>query len=84
MSRKFCQKKSNFDGFFVCFVVDERREDPNTHYKRVIIGPPPKRQLAFRWRADRGPTLNAGLLFFCSFVVVWGIRSSIARDPIFL
>ena len=35
-SRKFCQRGSNFDMFFVCFLfVDERREDPNT----TISGP---------------------------------------------
>ena len=33
------------------------------HYKRAIIGPPAKRHLmAFRWRADDDPTLNAGLV----------------------
>ena len=31
--------------------------------KRVIISPPPKRHyMAFRWRVDDGPTLNAGLV----------------------
>ena len=41
----------------------EGREDPNT----TISGPSSARQrisisMAFRWRADDGPTLNAGLL----------------------
>ena len=41
--------------FFVCcFLVDEGREDPST----TIGGP----LMAFHWRADDGPTLNAGLL----------------------
>ena len=29
------------------------------HYKRAIIGPPAK---AFCWRADNGPTLDAGFV----------------------
>ena len=29
-----------------------------------IIGPPAKRQMAFRWRAVDGTTLNAGLVVF--------------------
>ena len=33
------------------FFYDEEREDPSTTYKR-----------AFRWRADDGPILNAGLV----------------------
>ena len=32
-SRKFCQRGSSFDGFFV-FLVDEEREDPNTAISR--------------------------------------------------
>ena len=41
------------------------RYDPNKyHYKqRAIIDPPAKRHLmAFHWRADDDPTLNAGLV----------------------
>ena len=34
--------------------------------------------MVFRWRADDGPTLNAG---FCSFVIFQGIRASIAKKP---
>ena len=62
------------------FLVDEGREDQNT----TIGGPSSARQRnAFCWRADNGPTLNAGLvacdfsgdldqycletLFFCDF-----------------
>ena len=54
-SRKFCQRKSNFDGFFFSFffffffffffLVDEEREDPIPQYKRSIIGPPAKHHL---------------------------------------
>ena len=57
-SRKFCQKGSNFDSFF-----DEGGVDPST----TISGPSTtllaKRHLmAFRWRVDDDPTLNAGLI----------------------
>ena len=65
-SRKFCQRGSTFDnvffmGFF--FLVDEGIEDPIT----TINGPSSARQgnaieMAFRWQADDGPTLNAGLV----------------------
>ena len=45
------------------FLVDEGREDQNT----TIGGPSSTRQrnaisMAFRWRADNGPTLNAGFV----------------------
>ena len=74
------------------FLVDEGREESKYHYKpaikgmpakrhlRAIIGAPVKRhhKMAFRWHADDGPTLNAGLvaaifqgiwntLYFCGF-----------------
>ena len=56
-SRKFCQRGPIFMGF------RERRDDLNkTQYKRAIIDPPAKRYLAFRWRADNGPKLHAGLV----------------------
>ena len=49
--------------FFVCFFVDDGREVPNT----TISGPSSARQrnaveIAFCWRADNGPPLNAGLI----------------------
>ena len=55
-SRKFYQRGSNFDNIFL---VDEGREDPN----RLISGPSSARRrnavlMAFRRRADDGPTLN--------------------------
>ena len=58
------------------FLVDEGREDPNT----TISGPSSARQrsaisMAFRWRADDGPTLNAGLVPFQE------ILTSIAKIP---
>ena len=60
-SRKFCRKRSNFDN--VSFLVDEGREKPNT----TLSGPSSARRrnaikMAFRWRADDVPTLNAGLV----------------------
>ena len=56
-SRKFCQRGSNYDKFFL---VNEGREDPNT----TNSGPSSARQqnaikMAFRWRTDDGPTFNA-------------------------
>ena len=63
-SRKFCQSGSKFDNYiYIFFFVDEGIEDPNT----AINGPLSARQrnvieMAFRWRADDGPTLNAGLV----------------------
>ena len=68
-SRIVCQRGSNFDIFFVLFFffffffVDEVTEDPNT----TISGPSSALQrnaiyMAFRWRANVGPTLNAGLV----------------------
>ena len=49
--------------FFLLFLVDEGRKDPNT---ATISGPSPARQrnaiqMAFCWRANDDPTLNAGL-----------------------
>ena len=35
--------------------------------------------MAFRWRADNDPTLNAGLV--SSFVIFQGIQTSIAKEP---
>ena len=57
-SRK--SRRSNIDNVFL---VDKGREDPNTTFSE----PSPVRlrsaiEMAFRWRADDGPTLNAGLM----------------------
>ena len=47
-SRKVCQRGSNFDNFFL--------DDPSKyHYKRAI-------EMAFCWRADNGPKVNADLV----------------------
>ena len=40
-------------------------------------------KMVFRWRADDGPTLNAGLKFG-SFVIFKGIRQVLLINPIFL
>ena len=61
-SRKFCQRGSNFYNVFL-FLVYEGMEDQNI----TISGPLLARQrnaieMAFRWRAVDGPTLNAGLV----------------------
>ena len=50
------------------YLVDEGREDPNT----TISGPLSARQrnviyMAFRRRADNGPTLNNSLMYLCNF-----------------
>ena len=49
--------------YFFLFFNDKGIDDPNT----AINGPPSARQrnafeIAFRWWADNGPTLNAGLV----------------------
>ena len=49
--------------FYVCFLVYDRKEYPNT----TVSGPSPASrgnafQMVFRWRADDGPTLNSGLV----------------------
>ena len=51
------------ESFFPFFLVEGGIEDPNT----ALIGPSSVRQpnaieMAFRWRADDGPTLNAGMV----------------------
>ena len=55
-SRKLCQRGSKFDNVF--FQFDEGRKDTNT----TISGPSSARQRTFRWQADDGTTLNAGLV----------------------
>ena len=49
----------------------EGREDPRT----TISGPSSAHEMAFRWRADDRPTLNAGLVA----AIFQGIRTCIAR-----
>ena len=52
------------------FLAVEGGEDPNT----TISGPSSVRQrnaiqMAFRWRADDGPVLNASLVALCFFLI---------------
>ena len=58
-----CTDPESFVRVSPTFLVDEMREDPNT----TIIRPSLARQrnailMAFRWRADIGPTLNVDLV----------------------
>ena len=74
VSRKFCQSGSNF------LLVDEGREDQNQI--TTISVPSLARQrnaieMALRWRADDGQTLNAG------FVIFRGSGPVLLRNPIF-
>ena len=61
-SRQFCQRGSNYDNVVFSFVHERRRgERIQFHNMPAIIDPPAKRhKMAFRWRADNDPTLNAG------------------------
>ena len=88
-SRKFCYRGVQFWRVFCLFVFYEGRADPNS----TKSGPSSARQrnaikwnailMAFRWRADYGPTLNAGLVAFT--VIFQGSRTSILlRNPICL
>ena len=68
---------------FVCFtwsfLVNEGRGDPNTTKSRPSLAHHPNAiQMAFGWRADDGPTLNAGLVAFVNFRGIW---VSIAKKP---
>ena len=62
-TREFCQRGPKFDSFFfILSLVDEGRADPNTTINSILTA----RQrnvikMAFRWRADDGQTLNAGV-----------------------
>ena len=64
--------------FLFFFSVDEWREYPNT----TKTGPSSARQrnaFVFRWRADDGPTLNAGL------IALWRFKESEpVRNPILI
>ena len=59
-SRKFCQRGPTF---FLCFLVDGGREDPNTTISGPSLAPPANRhENGICWRAHDGPTLSAGLV----------------------
>ena len=60
-SRKVYQRGSNFFSFFLM-----RGERILIPLERAIISPPASIiEMAFHWRADSGPTLNAGLVTLC-------------------
>ena len=63
--------------FFFTFLL-MRGERIQIALKRAIIGPPVKRHLNVRWRANDGPTLNASLV---DANFSGGPRTSIARKP---
>ena len=76
----FCQRGSKFDIFFS--VDGGGIEDAYT----AINGPSSARQrnaieMVFRWRADDGSTLNAGLVALLFFR---GSLPVLQRNPIFL
>ena len=61
--KKVLSEGFNFDNVFFSFFSCWGKDDPNT----ALIGPSSARQrnaiqMAFRWRAADGPTLNAGLV----------------------
>ena len=56
-SRKFSQTGSNFD--FLSFLADEGSQIP---IKAGHHRPASETQMAFHWRADDTPTLNAGFV----------------------
>ena len=60
--KMFCQRGSNSDSVFVICVLDnEGREDPKTTKSGSLSACQQNAiKTAFRWRADDGPTLNAG------------------------
>ena len=70
-SKKYCQRGSNFDVFFL---VDEGRED-----KRAFIGTPPKRHLIGASLAGRvWPNIEYWL---GSFVIFRGSRQVLLKKP---
>ena len=72
-SRKFYQRGSNYDVFWN-FLFDEGREHPNTVTLKAGQQWPASITL-FRWRANDGPSLNAGLVALYFFK---GIQTIIA------
>ena len=77
-SRKFCQRGSKIDKIFILFyLVDEGIEVPNI----TINGPSSTRQRnAIKWRFAGGPMVVRHRMLG-SFVVLQGIRTSIAKKP---
>ena len=51
---------------FFCFYFVGMKRGSKCHLKWAIIGPPAKcHKMALRWRADKGPPLNAVLVALC-------------------
>ena len=78
-SKKFCQRGSKIDKMFL---VDEGNRDSNA----TIIGPSLARKqnailMAFRWRANYGPTLNTGSIALRFYM---GSGPVLLRNPLFL
>ena len=65
------ERGSNFDFFFL---VDEGR---GIQIPLKVSHHRPASEMAFRWPADDGPTLNAGLVVCC----FQGFQTSIAKKP---
>ena len=66
-SKKFCQRGSKFEKFFFLFTVDGGGGGRVEYINTAINGPASARQriaieMAFRWRADAGTTLNDDLV----------------------
>ena len=82
-SRKFCQGVGGgYDSEFFFSLVDEGKWDQNT----TNIGPSSARkrnatEMAFRWRADDGLTLNAALV---ALGFLWDPDQYLLRNPLFL
>ena len=73
--RRFCQRGSNSD----LFLLDERRNDPNTTISGTIIGLPAKRHLnGVSLACRRWLNIECWLRVF---MIVHGIRISIAKKP---
>ena len=60
-STKFCQRGSNFDRVFLLMRGERTqiRQYAGQHWLA--------KEMQLRWRADDGPTLNAGLVVLCFF-----------------
>ena len=62
-SRKLFQRRSKFKYNVRFFIVDKGIEDPNTAINWTSSADQRNSiEMAFLWRADDGPTFNAGLV----------------------
>ena len=83
-SRKFCERGSDTDNFFLYYFITLLVEKSGVkyHYKGIIVGPPAKRHfngvsLACRW----WPNMEC---WFGSFAIFQGSGPVLPWDPIFL